>query len=117
MHNLRGQQTSSSLMTFTLAMVENPHVWKRAQAEIDAVIGTNRFPEFDDRSALPYVDAIVRETLRWKPVGPLGVWSEANLLSERFLNTLKVSHTRSREAIFTKAIIYLKVCSNNMHVA
>lgn len=59
-------------MTFTLAMVLNPHVWKRAQAEIDGMIGTDRLPEFDDRHSLPYVDAILRETFRWKPVGPLG---------------------------------------------
>jgi len=67
------ETTSSTLMTFTLAMVENPHVWKRAQAEIDAVIGTGRLPEFDDRPHLPYIDAIVRETLRWRPVVQLGV--------------------------------------------
>jgi cytochrome P450 len=59
-------------MTFTLAMVKNPHIWKRAQAEIDIFIGTDRFPEFDDRSSLPYIDAIVRETLRWQPSLPLG---------------------------------------------
>ena len=60
------------LMTFMLAMVENPRVWKRAQAVIDAIVGTDRVPEFDDRPSLPYVDAIVRETLRWRPVTPLG---------------------------------------------
>ena len=59
-------------MTFTLAMVKNPHVWKRAQAEIDAVIGTDRFPGFEDRTSLPYVEAIVRESLRWQPVAPIG---------------------------------------------
>ncbi|KAF8557325.1 cytochrome P450 [Imleria badia] len=65
--------TSSTLMCFTLAMVKNPRVWKRAQAEIDAVLGTDRLPEYEDRPSLPYVDAILRETLRWKPVAPLGV--------------------------------------------
>ncbi|KAI9570681.1 cytochrome P450 [Boletus coccyginus] len=57
----------------TLAMVKNPHVWKRAQAEIDIVVGIDRLPEFKHRNSLPYVDAIIRETFRWKPVGPLGV--------------------------------------------
>ncbi|KAI9570434.1 cytochrome P450, partial [Boletus coccyginus] len=65
--------TSAMLMCFTLAMVKNPRIWKRAQAEIDAVLGTDRLPEYEDRPSLPYVDAIVRETLRWKPVAPLGV--------------------------------------------
>lgn len=40
-------------MTFTLAMVKNPRVWKSAQAEIDAVIGTDRLPELEDRLSLP----------------------------------------------------------------
>ena len=59
-------------MSFTLAMVKNPRVWKHAQAEIDCVVGMDRLPEFDDRQSLPYVDAIVRGTIRWKPAGPLG---------------------------------------------
>jgi len=62
-------------MCFTLAMVKNPRIWKRAQAEIDAVLGTDRLPEYEDRPSLPYVGAIVRETLRWKPVAPLGAFS------------------------------------------
>ncbi|KIJ12560.1 hypothetical protein PAXINDRAFT_14641 [Paxillus involutus ATCC 200175] len=65
------ETTSSLLMTFTLAMVENPHAWKRAQAEIDAVLGMNRLPEYEDRPSLPYVEAILRETMRWQPVVPL----------------------------------------------
>ncbi|KIK95912.1 hypothetical protein PAXRUDRAFT_826541 [Paxillus rubicundulus Ve08.2h10] len=67
------ETTSSSLIIFTLAMVENPRVWKRAQAEIDSVIGMDRLPEFDDRSSLPYVEAILRETMRWQPVVPLSI--------------------------------------------
>ena len=51
-------------MTFMLAVVEHPHVWKCAPAQIDAVVGGDRLPEFDDRPSLPYVDAIVREALR-----------------------------------------------------
>ncbi|KAF8842616.1 cytochrome P450 [Paxillus ammoniavirescens] len=65
------ETTSAALMTFTLAMVQNPQVWKRAQAEIDAVIGMDRLLDFDDRSSLPYVEAILRETMRWQPVAPL----------------------------------------------
>ncbi|KIJ12557.1 hypothetical protein PAXINDRAFT_171115 [Paxillus involutus ATCC 200175] len=65
------ETTSAALMTFTLAMVQNPHVWKRAQAEMDGVIGMDRLPDFDDRPSLPYVEAILRETMRWQPVAPL----------------------------------------------
>jgi cytochrome P450 len=59
-------------MTFILAMVLYPDVQARAQAEIDSVIGSDTLPTFEDRASLPYVDAVVRENYRWKPIGPLG---------------------------------------------
>jgi cytochrome P450 len=49
-----------------------PDVQKRAQEEIDAVVGTDRLPTHDDRPHLPYVEALYQEVLRWNPVGPLG---------------------------------------------
>ena len=52
-------------------MVQYPEVQKRAQAEIDAIVGTERLPDFGDRSSLPYIEAVYRETLRWHPVAPL----------------------------------------------
>ncbi|KIJ58388.1 hypothetical protein HYDPIDRAFT_34241 [Hydnomerulius pinastri MD-312] len=67
------ETSSSTLMVFALAMVKHPQVWKRAQTEIDAVIGMDKLPEFDDRPSLPYVEAIIRETMRWQPVLPMGV--------------------------------------------
>ena len=49
-----------------------PEVQKKAQAEIDAVVGPSRLPDFDDRPSLPYINAIVKELMRWHPVTPLG---------------------------------------------
>jgi len=49
-----------------------PEVQKKAQMEIDAVIGNNRLPDFSDMDALPYTNAIVKEAMRWQPVTPLG---------------------------------------------
>jgi len=54
-------------------MSRNPEVQKRAQQEIDRVVGTDRLPDSGDRINLPYVDAIVKEVLRWHPIGPMGV--------------------------------------------
>ncbi|KAJ7134691.1 cytochrome P450 [Mycena epipterygia] len=62
----------AALGTFFLAMATHPEVQNKAQREIDAVIGTNRVPEFEDRPSLPYLEAIYREVMRWKPVLPLG---------------------------------------------
>ena len=55
-----------------LAMALYPEVQKKAQAEIDAVVGLNRLPEFEDRASLPYINAVVKELLRWHLVGPFG---------------------------------------------
>jgi cytochrome P450 len=59
------------MATFFLAMATHPDCQTKAQEEIDSVIGTHRLPEFDDRSSLPYVEAVYREVMRWKPVAPL----------------------------------------------
>ena len=64
-------QTVSAIQSFILAMVLNPGVLARAQEEIDKVC-VDRLPEFDDWDALPYVEAIMREALRWNPVTPEG---------------------------------------------
>ena len=49
-----------------------PEVQKKAQAEIDAVIGTTRLPDFHDRPSLPYINAVVKESSRWNLVAPVG---------------------------------------------
>ncbi|KAK0234191.1 cytochrome P450 [Armillaria fumosa] len=66
--------TVSAVLSAILAFLLYPEVQARAQAEVDAVIGHGtRLPNFDDRPQLPYIDAIVLETLRWNPVVPLGI--------------------------------------------
>ncbi|EIW84426.1 cytochrome P450 [Coniophora puteana RWD-64-598 SS2] len=65
--------TGSTLLVFILAMVLHPHVQKTAQEELDMVVGTGRLPTFNDTPALPYLEAVLRETLRWRPVVPIGV--------------------------------------------
>ncbi|KAJ6508852.1 cytochrome P450 [Mycena sanguinolenta] len=65
--------TVSPLATFFLAMALYPEIQKKAQTELDAVIGTRRLPEFEDRSLLPFAEALYRELMRWRPVGRLGV--------------------------------------------
>jgi cytochrome P450 len=59
-------------MNFILAMILLPDVQEKASNLIHGVVGTNRLPTFEDRPSLLYIDAIMRECLRWRPVLPLG---------------------------------------------
>ncbi|KAJ7138224.1 cytochrome P450 [Mycena epipterygia] len=71
---LAGSDTTvAALSTFVLAMLANPEAQRKAQMEIDMVIGEEQLPDFNDEHSLPYVSALVQEVLRWKPVAPLGV--------------------------------------------
>ena len=54
-------------------MTVHPDVQRKAQEEIDRVIGTHRLPTLADRENLPYIDAVVKEVLRWQPVAPMGL--------------------------------------------
>lgn len=58
-------QTVATLMTFILFMVLHPEVAKKAQAEIDAVVGRDRLPDFEDRESLSYINCILKEILRY----------------------------------------------------
>jgi cytochrome P450 len=50
-----------------------PDAQKKAQAEIDAVVGPDRLPSFGDRDSLPYTEALAKEVLRWNAVVPTGL--------------------------------------------
>jgi cytochrome P450 len=61
------------MTTFFLAMSKFPEFQQKAQEEIDRVVGTDRLPDYEDRSKLPYVEALLKETFRWHPIAPIGV--------------------------------------------
>ncbi|KAI0350830.1 cytochrome P450 [Trametes cingulata] len=65
--------TFSSVQAFFLAMAMHPEEQRKAQAEVDAVVGPHRLPDFADREALPYVNALIKEVFRWHNVVPLGI--------------------------------------------
>ncbi|KAF9044365.1 cytochrome P450 [Panaeolus papilionaceus] len=64
--------TASAVQAFFLAMALHPEAQKKAQAELDSVVG-GRLPDFNDTSALPYLDALMKEVLRWHQVIPFAV--------------------------------------------
>ncbi|KAI0683560.1 cytochrome P450 [Earliella scabrosa] len=65
------ETSSSALGSFFLAMTLYPEVQAKARKQLDQVVGTQRLPNFSDRASLPYIDAIVKEALRWNPVVPI----------------------------------------------
>jgi hypothetical protein len=58
-------QTEVAIQTFFLMMTLYPEFTKRAQSEIDAVIGKDRLPTLDDAGNLPYVTCIMQEVYRY----------------------------------------------------
>lgn len=50
-----------------------PEVQKKAQAELDRVVGSTRLPEFSDLDRMPYIQAVRLETLRWLPLVPFSI--------------------------------------------
>ena len=64
---------AAGVLSFFLAMMTHPDIQRKAQEEIDAVIGTDRLPTFKDRSNLPFVSCLLWECLRWSPIAPMAV--------------------------------------------
>jgi Cytochrome P450 len=61
------------MITFVLAMVLHPEVVRKAHEELDTVVGQDRLPHISDKPSLPYVNAVLKEVLRWYPPTPLGL--------------------------------------------
>jgi cytochrome P450 len=69
---LAGSDTTTvAVHSYFLAMLIWPEIQRKAQAEIDRVVGNDRLPELDDAARMPYVQGIVNECLRWIPVVPM----------------------------------------------
>jgi Cytochrome P450 len=56
-------QSSTMLMWFTLAMIAFPEAQRKAQAELDEVVGRGRLPSFSDWDHLPYIRALAKEVI------------------------------------------------------
>ena len=67
-----------------LAMIAYPEKQRNCQEELDTFVGRSRMPMLADWDSLPYLRATVRETLRWRPVAPIGKWRSSGVLNDRF---------------------------------
>ena len=67
------RRTHAALCAFFLAMSLYPDAQRKAREELDTVIGPTRLPTLADRPNLPYINALVKELLRFAPVVPMGL--------------------------------------------
>lgn len=65
-------------------MLHYPEVMHKAQAELDSVVGISRIPDFSDKPQLPYIQAVVNETLRWRPIAVLGGQAHAVIKDDEY---------------------------------
>ncbi|KAF9508857.1 hypothetical protein BS47DRAFT_1397467 [Hydnum rufescens UP504] len=65
--------TSTMLHAFVLAMLLYPEVQRKAQDEIERVVGSDRLPGMHDRDSLPYVENLIKELVRWWLVSPVAL--------------------------------------------
>ncbi|KAJ9695710.1 hypothetical protein PVL29_010939 [Vitis rotundifolia] len=67
-----GTETSGTAATWAVAeLINHPNIMEKARQEIDSVVGKDRLVEESDIANLPYLQAIVKETLRLHPPGAL----------------------------------------------
>lgn len=67
------ETTASFLHSFILALINNPHVQEKGQAEIDRVVGPDRWPELSDYEDVPYIRAIADEIFRFRTILPVAI--------------------------------------------
>ncbi|KAK3704007.1 hypothetical protein LTR37_014110 [Vermiconidia calcicola] len=99
-----GSETTSAYQnTFILMMLQNPAVARKAQDEIDRVVGSKRLPAWEDEKDLPYLRATIKELLRTRPPNKIGIqhstteddWFEGYFIPKGtvvFLNWWSINH-------------------------
>ncbi|KAJ7127124.1 cytochrome P450 [Mycena epipterygia] len=73
MYGAGGETTYSTVLIFIMLMAMHPDVQTRVQEEVDRVVGKDRLPVIADRPDMPYLNAVIKETMRWHPVLPLSI--------------------------------------------
>lgn len=69
---MAGTETSAKTIEWALAeLINNPHVMEKARQEMNSVTRNKRLIQESDLGNLPYLQAIVKETLRIHPTSPL----------------------------------------------
>ncbi|KAK7270395.1 hypothetical protein RIF29_23495 [Crotalaria pallida] len=87
----RGTDTTALLTEWVMAeLVLNQHMQTRLRDELDKVVGDKREVTDADVTKLPYLEAIVKETLRLHPIGPLLSWARLSTSDVQLSNGMVV---------------------------
>nr|CAD1840488.1 unnamed protein product [Ananas comosus var. bracteatus] len=87
----RGTDTTALLTEWAMAeLVLHPEVQSKLRCEIDAVVGPGRHVTDTDVARMPYLQAVVKETLRAHPPGPLLSWARLSTEDVRLGNGMVV---------------------------
>jgi hypothetical protein len=102
--------TAITIETFILFMLSHPHILRRVREEMDAVVGDDRMPNFEDEGKLPYLAPCIMETLRRRPPVIMGMFFCLHIRRRR-LNLLWTQECRivSSRMIGTMACLFQKV--------
>jgi len=80
-----------------LQMALRPDVMRRVQVELDAVVGKDRMPTFQDQDRLPYLSAVIKEVIRWHTTILLAMPHQCTKVSHESNHTLHVGLTSSKD--------------------
>ncbi len=100
-----------------------PETQKKAQEEIDRVVGKGRLPTMDDFESLPYVTAVMRESLRWHPISPLGKITILRLPVQGIDSFHQAPHIVSCKMMYTKVTSFQRhqlssaISGRNLHIS
>ncbi|KAF9222630.1 cytochrome P450 [Gyrodon lividus] len=65
--------TALSICIAMITAARHPEAQAMVHAELDEVVGNHRVPTFDDDESLPVLRAFILESMRWRPLVPMGL--------------------------------------------